>query len=124
MKGEKADKLVLLVLFTSQTVGVVLKIILLYFFVPLTIFLLFFDFFLFSFSFVSIDVLALIGVNKVTRLRSTANSTVTSPTARNSMLEGIYSVVQVCSLGAILKLSVKFRCDHCCSLVTVCSNIA
>ena len=51
MKGEKADKLVLLVLFTSQTVGVVLKIILFYFFVPLTIFLLFFDFFLFSFFF-------------------------------------------------------------------------
>ena len=39
--------------------------------------------------------LALVGVDEVTRLNLAKNATYTSPTPRNSMLEAIYSVVQV-----------------------------
>ena len=51
------------------------------------------DIFLYFFDF--IDILALVGVDEETRLNLAKNETYTSPTARNSMLEAIYSVVQV-----------------------------
>ena len=51
------------------------------------------DIFLYFFDI--IDLLALIGVDEVTRVNLAKNATYTSPTARNSMLEAIYSAVQV-----------------------------
>ena len=41
------------------------------------------------------DLLALVGVDEVTRLKLAGNATYTSLTARNDMLEAIYTVVQV-----------------------------
>ena len=89
MKGDKAEKNSS---FTSQILGIVLKIILLYFFVPVTIFLLSCCL---CFFFLSIDLLALIiiGVNEVTRLKFAGNATYTSQMARDSMLEATYSGV-------------------------------
>ena len=53
-----------------------------------------------------IDLLALVSVDEVTRLNLAKNATYTSPTARNSMLEAIYSVVQVSmSIHCACKLS-------------------
>ena len=85
--------------FTSQILGMVLKIILLYFFVPLTIFFFCFLFislfFLLQYFSMQINLHAVMGNNEVIRLQLAGNATFTSLTARNTMLEAIYSVPQV-----------------------------
>ena len=58
------------------------------------IFLYFFDF-IYLLALVGVDEVTRLNLAKVTRLKLAKNATYTSPTTRNSLLEAIHSVVQV-----------------------------